>query len=44
VAGRAIDHGLMTETAHWIARVRVGPEAQEGLAAFLAGKKPGWAG
>jgi methylglutaconyl-CoA hydratase len=44
VAGRAIDHGLMTETAHWIARVRVGPEAQEGLAAFLAGQKPGWAG
>jgi methylglutaconyl-CoA hydratase len=44
VAGRAIDHGLMTETAHWIARVRVGPEAQEGLAAFLAGKKAGWAG
>jgi methylglutaconyl-CoA hydratase len=44
VAGRAIDHGLMTETAHWIARVRVGPEAQEGLAAFIAGTKPGWAG
>jgi len=44
VAGRAIDHGLMTETAHWIARVRVGPEAQEGVAAFLDHKKPGWAG
>jgi methylglutaconyl-CoA hydratase len=43
VAGRVIDHGLMTETAHWIARVRVGPEAQEGVAAFLAHKKPGWA-
>jgi methylglutaconyl-CoA hydratase len=43
VAGRAIDHGLMTETAHWIARVRVGPEAQEGVAAFLDHKKPGWA-
>jgi len=44
VAGRAIDHGLMTETAHWIARVRVGPEAQEGVAAFLDHKKPGWTG
>jgi methylglutaconyl-CoA hydratase len=44
VAGRAIDHGLMTETAHWIARVRVGPEAQEGVAAFLNHTKPGWAG
>jgi methylglutaconyl-CoA hydratase len=44
VTGRAIDHGLMTETAHWIARVRVGPEAQEGVAAFLNHTKPGWAG
>jgi methylglutaconyl-CoA hydratase len=44
VAGRALDHGLMTETAHWIARVRVGPEAQEGVAAFLDRKTPSWAG
>jgi len=44
VAGRALEHGLMTETAHWIARVRVGPEAQEGVAAFLDRKTPSWAG
>jgi len=44
VAGRTLDHGLMTETAHWIARVRVGPEAKEGVAAFLDRKTPSWAG
>jgi methylglutaconyl-CoA hydratase len=43
VAGRAIDHGLMTDTAHWIARVRVSPEGREGVAAFLERRKPGWA-
>ena len=42
VAGRPIDRALMTETAHWIARVRVSPEGQEGVAAFLARRKPGW--
>lgn len=42
VAGRPLDYGLMTETAHWIARVRVGREGQEGVAAFLERTKPGW--
>ncbi|MHB8528778.1 MAG: enoyl-CoA hydratase-related protein [Caulobacteraceae bacterium] len=42
VAGRKIDHGLMEETAHRIARARVGEEGQEGVRAFLAGRKPGW--
>jgi methylglutaconyl-CoA hydratase len=42
VAGRPIEYGLMTETAHWIARVRVSPEGQEGVAAFLERTKPGW--
>ena len=35
VAGHKIDHGLLADTAHWIARVRVSPEGQEGVAAFL---------
>jgi methylglutaconyl-CoA hydratase len=43
VAGRQIDHALMAETAHRIARVRVGPEGQEGVRAFLARRKPIWA-
>jgi methylglutaconyl-CoA hydratase len=42
VAHHAIDHGIMTETAHWIARVRVGPEGQEGVKAFLGGRPPSW--
>lgn len=42
VAHHAIDHGIMTETAHWIARVRVGPEGQEGVRAFLEGRPPSW--
>lgn len=43
VAHHPIDHGIMTETAHWIARVRVGPEGQEGVRAFLDGRPPSWA-
>jgi methylglutaconyl-CoA hydratase len=43
VAGRHIDHALMTDTAHWIARVRVGPEGQEGVRAFLERRPPSWA-
>ena len=43
VAGRHIDHALMTDTAHWIARVRVGPEGQEGVRAFLERRPPTWA-
>jgi methylglutaconyl-CoA hydratase len=42
VTGREIDHGLMAETAHRIARVRVGPEGQEGVRAFLERRKPSW--
>lgn len=42
VAGRVIDHSLMAETAHRIARIRVGPEGQEGVRAFLAHRKPAW--
>jgi len=42
VAGRPIDHALITDTAHWIARVRVSPEGQEGVRAFLAHRAPAW--
>ena len=42
VAGRDIDHALMASTAHWIARVRVGSEGQEGVRAFLERRKPHW--
>lgn len=42
VAGRPIDHSLMVDTAHWIARLRVGPEGQEGVRAFLERRKPSW--
>jgi methylglutaconyl-CoA hydratase len=42
VAGRPIDHALMEETAHRIARARVGEEGQEGVRAFLARRPPAW--
>jgi methylglutaconyl-CoA hydratase len=42
VVGRSLDHSLITETAHWIARVRVSPEGQEGVAAFLGRTTPRW--
>jgi methylglutaconyl-CoA hydratase len=42
VAGRKIDHGVLADTAHWIARVRVNPEAQEGVAAFLERRRAVW--
>jgi methylglutaconyl-CoA hydratase len=42
VAGRSIDHGLMSETAHWIARARVSAEGREGVAAFLDRRRPIW--
>lgn len=35
-------HALADETARRIARVRVGPEAQEGLKAFFEKRKPRW--
>ncbi len=43
VAGRRIDHPLMEDTAHRIARARVGEEGQEGVRAYLAHTKPAWA-
>jgi methylglutaconyl-CoA hydratase len=42
VWGREIDHGLMEETARRIARIRVSPEGQEGVRAFLERRKPSW--
>jgi methylglutaconyl-CoA hydratase len=43
VSGRPIDNALLAETAHRIARVRVGREGREGVGAFLARRKPSWA-
>ena len=42
VAGRPIDHGLMVETARRLARRRVSDEGREGVAAFIARRKPSW--
>lgn len=36
------DAAMLGETARWIARVRAGGEAREGLTAFLERRKPGW--
>jgi len=36
------DCAMLGETARWIARVRAGAEAREGLTAFLERRKPGW--
>jgi methylglutaconyl-CoA hydratase len=38
----AADATMLAETARWIARVRAGDEAREGLTAFLERRKPGW--
>jgi methylglutaconyl-CoA hydratase len=43
VAGAAIDHGLMSHTAHRIAAQRVSDEGQAGVRAFLAREKAPWA-
>lgn len=43
VTGMPIDHSLMEDTAHRIARVRVGDEGKEGVAAFLERRPPRWA-
>ena len=43
VAGRDIDHGLMQDTAHRLAKARAGAEGAEGVAAFLGRRKPDWA-
>jgi methylglutaconyl-CoA hydratase len=42
IAGRPIDHSLMEDTAHRIARRRTGAEGQEGVRAFLDKRKPSW--
>jgi len=42
LAGKAIDHGIMEETAKRIARARVSVEGQEGVRAFLDKRKPSW--
>jgi methylglutaconyl-CoA hydratase len=42
VAHRPIDHLLAEETATRIAQIRVSPEGQEGIAAFLDKRPAGW--
>jgi methylglutaconyl-CoA hydratase len=42
VAHHSIDHGLLIETAHRTARVRVSSEGREGVAAYLEGRPPLW--
>ncbi|MGQ0429226.1 MAG: enoyl-CoA hydratase-related protein [Gammaproteobacteria bacterium] len=44
VTGRAeaTDAAMQADTASWIARVRAGAEAREGLTAFLERRKAGW--
>lgn len=42
VAGRPVDNELAALTAERIARIRVGPEGQEGLRAFLGKREPAW--
>ena len=44
VAGAPIDDGLLHDTAHRIAARRVSEEGREGVSAFLAKRKPIWAG
>jgi methylglutaconyl-CoA hydratase len=40
--GSAGDESMLTDTARWIARVRAGAEARDGLTAFIERRKPGW--
>ena len=42
VAYQPVDQALMEDTARRIAKARVSPEGQEGLAAFFDKRKPGW--
>jgi methylglutaconyl-CoA hydratase len=42
VAGARIDHALMEIVSQRIAEVRITPEAQEGLSAFLEKRKTAW--
>jgi methylglutaconyl-CoA hydratase len=36
------DEAMLADTVRWIARIRAGSEAREGLSAFLERRKPGW--
>ncbi|HEX8010067.1 MAG TPA: enoyl-CoA hydratase/isomerase family protein [Casimicrobiaceae bacterium] len=42
VAQRPVDARVLADTARRIAQVRASPEAREGVAAFLAKRKPAW--
>ncbi|MCC7478173.1 enoyl-CoA hydratase/isomerase family protein [bacterium] len=42
LAGGAADEAALNETAALIARLRVSPEGQEGLSAFLEKRRPAW--
>jgi methylglutaconyl-CoA hydratase len=42
IAGRPFSAALIEDTVERIARVRVSPEGQEGLAAFLEKRRPRW--
>ena len=44
VADQPLSPGLIDATVERIARIRVSPEGQEGLAAFLEKRKPSWVG
>ena len=43
LAGQPIDASLVDETARRTAVVLESPKAREGMAAFMARRKPGWA-
>lgn len=43
VEGGPVDEAMIADTAARIARIRVSPEGREGIGAFLAKRKPGWA-
>ena len=42
IANRAITEDLIEQTCTLIAEIRVSPEGQEGLAAFLEKRSPAW--
>lgn len=44
IAGRDITDALVEDTCERIAQIRVSPEGQEGLSAFLNKRPPAWAG
>jgi len=42
IVNRPVDARMVADTARRIARVRASPEGREGIAAFLAKRKPAW--